>query len=132
MRNVIGGGSMTWLMDCGIFWLACAAGIVFVIWGFIHEESLIDFEDKVWAATKALLVKFRNKLTAIKDKIFDRIRKGKRKFDLEIRSLNRQKNKKRRSSDGNQMNGNKKKHHLQYIAKRLKSQIIKEKSHDKD
>lgn len=54
---VIIGILMIVFKETGLFYLLCAVAIVFVIWGYIHKESLIDFEDRVWARVKHFLRK---------------------------------------------------------------------------
>lgn len=31
----------------GLFYILCALGIVFVVWGYANEDKLIAFEDKI-------------------------------------------------------------------------------------
>lgn len=41
----------------GLFYVLVAVGIVFVVLAYVHEEILIDFEDKLWAKVKQVIYK---------------------------------------------------------------------------
>lgn len=101
---VIIGILMIIFKETGLFYILCAAAIVFVVWSYAHEESLNDFENRVWMWIKST---FR--------------RKNKR-FKREIIAINRE-NKKRRALGGNRAHGNMKKQHLNYNDSHRKSQI---------
>lgn len=47
--------------ETGLFYILLAAAIVFVIWGYAHEESLIDFENSVWARVKHFIRKIKKR-----------------------------------------------------------------------